>query len=62
MSRSIDGLDGLDPVADSDLARWLLTPQRIAESGKIQTNMGIIYATIGEHESAVRPVPPLKTV
>ena len=31
-----------------------LTPaQRIADSSKILTNMGLIYATLGEHEAAV---------
>jgi hypothetical protein len=28
-------------------------PQRIADSSKILTNMGLIYATLGEHELAV---------
>jgi neutrophil factor 2 len=27
--------------------------QRIADSSKILTNMGLIYATLGEHEAAV---------
>jgi neutrophil factor 2 len=27
--------------------------QRIADSSKIMTNMGLIYATLGEHEAAV---------
>ena len=30
-----------------------MTHQRIADSSKILTNMGLIYATIGEHETAV---------
>jgi tetratricopeptide (TPR) repeat protein len=29
------------------------TFQRIADSSKILTNMGLIYATLGEHEAAV---------
>lgn len=28
--------------------------QRISESSKILTNMGLIYATVGDHETAVR--------
>ena len=47
-------VNGLDP------GRWWLIQisQRIAESGKTHTNIGIIYATIGEHDSAVRPAKP----
>ena len=30
-----------------------MTHQRIADSSKILTNMALIYATIGEHETAV---------
>lgn len=38
--------------------RWLIDThlgheQRIADSSKILTNMGLIYATLGEHEAAV---------
>jgi neutrophil cytosolic factor 2 len=36
--------------------RGLILPllvQRIADSSKILTNMGLIYATLGEHEAAV---------
>lgn len=36
------------------LIRRLL--QRIADSSKILTNMGLIYATLGEHELAVSPI------
>src|SRR5205807_885805 len=32
---------------------YLLTFQTIADSSKILTNMGLIYATLGEHEAAV---------
>lgn len=31
-----------------------LLPQNIADSSKILTNMGLIYATLGEHETAVQ--------
>src|ERR1700722_7252325 len=31
----------------------LTSIQRIADSSKILTNMGLIYATLGEHEAAV---------
>jgi len=33
-------------------AYWRVA-KRIADSSKIQTNMGLIYATLGEHEAAV---------
>lgn len=32
------------------------SPQKIADSSKIHTNIGLIYATLGEHEMAVRHV------
>ena len=33
--------------------RCSFSPQQIADSSKILTNMGLIYATLGEHEVAV---------
>ena len=36
-----------------DFERALDLFSRIADSSKILTNMGLIYATLGEHEAAV---------
>jgi neutrophil factor 2 len=35
------------------ISSHLYTFQAIADSSKILTNMGLIYATLGEHETAV---------
>ena len=40
-------------VVPSHLRALLTSAQGIADSSKILTNMGLIYATLGEHETAV---------
>ena len=43
------------PTLLAGLTRNLhLETQRISESSKILTNMGLIYATVGDHETAVK--------
>lgn len=46
-------LCGFYVVDDVDGLSVSLFSKRIADSSKILTNMGLIYATLGEHEAAV---------
>lgn len=49
-------ISSLYVVEATQFAFWLITlllSKRIADSSKILTNMGLIYATLGEHEAAV---------
>ena len=44
-------------VRHTDMLSWMFPintmPQETADSSKILTNIGLIYATVGEHEAAV---------
>jgi tetratricopeptide (TPR) repeat protein len=42
------------PVVAADTKPFHPEIQQISESSKILTNMGLIYATVGDHETAVK--------